>query len=427
MALTLTTDLSPVNGSYRHVIFRVVSKINGGDHPGSRPHANEDAILRALERKPHLTRQQISAVTGLSRSTVAEVVGRLLAAGALTKGRSPSTGRGRPPHVLRRADPPGLLLGLDFGHNHLTVAIGAPSGEILRERTVDASIDLMPASTLDLARQLATELLADEGSGLTEVASAAAGMPGPMSHDGVLQIPSLLGNGQITEPALALRAIFGFPVRTVNDTMLGAYGEMHAGAAVGVDHFLFVKASHGVGAAVVINGQLYQGSSGLAGEIGHTRVSGATGRCRCGNVGCLETMAGIEGLVRELPAPYGPHSLNSPSVGDPVVDRVVTDAGRSVGATLAPICNALNPSLIVTGGVLGSGHAEAFVKGVRETIDRLAQPAIARTVEVVPAALGIRAEAVGAVLLARREALAGATTRLSSDDPGAEDDQVDQP
>lgn len=74
---------------------------------------------------------------------------------------------------------------------------------------------------------------------------------------------------------------------------------------------------------------------------------------------------------------------------------------------MAPICNVLNPSLVVTGGVLGSGQAEAFVKGVREAIDQFAQPAIARTVEVVPAALGVRAEIVGAVLLARRAALSG--------------------
>lgn len=193
----------------------------------------------------------------------------------------------------------------------------------------------------------------------------------------------------------------------MNDTVVGALGEMQRGTAAGVENFLFVKASHGVGAAVVVGGRLHRGRTGLAGEIGHTRVPGAAGRCRCGNVGCLETMAGVDGLSSELPAPYGRATLLSPSLTDPVVDQVVADAGHAVGSILAPICNALNPALIVTGGALGSGHPDAFTKGVREAVDRLAQPAIARTVEIVPAGLGLRAELVGAVLLARRQALAG--------------------
>ena len=337
---------------------------------------------------------------------MADVVGRLLADGVVSEGRAASGGRGRPAQLLRRADPEGLLLGLDFGHNHLSVGIGAPDGEILRERSVEASVDLDPRPTLELARSIALELLAEEGTDLGGVAHAAAGMPGPMSTDGVLQIPSLLGNGEVSEPGAELNELFGIPVTTLNDTVVGAFGEQQRGAAQGCPHFLFVKASHGVGAAVVIEGRLYRGSTGLAGEIGQTRFEGATAHCRCGNLARLETVAGIDGLVAELPAPYDRSSLLSPSTGDPVVDRVVADAGRAVGSVLAPICNALNPTMIVTGGSLGAGHAEAFTKGVRDSIDRLAQPAIARALQVGPAALGLRAELVGAVLLARRQALA---------------------
>lgn len=368
--------------------------------------ASEASILQEIDKNIALTRQELSGLTGLSRSTVAETVTRLLEQGLLAESRSASAGRGRPAQRLRRADPGGLLLGLDFGHEHLGVGVGSPDGVVLREKDVSASVDQEPWETMRLAREIALELLAHEGTDLSGVAHAVAGMPGPMNDEGVLQIPSLLGNGEITEPAVALTSLFEIPVLTVNDTALGAYGEMHAGAATDVNTFLFIKASHGVGAAVVIDGKLHTGATGLAGEIGHTRVAGATQRCRCGNVGCLETMAGIDGLVAELPAPYGSESLSSPSTGDAVVDRVITDAGRAVGGALAGICNALNPSLIVTGGVLGSTHGAAFTKGVREAIDRLAQPAIAQAVTVVPATLGLRAEIVGSILLARRAALA---------------------
>ena len=218
---------------------------------------------------------------------MADVVGRLLADGVVSEGRAASGGRGRPAQLLRRADPEGLLLGLDFGHNHLSVGIGAPD---------------------------------------------------------VLQIPSLLGNGEVSEPGAELNELFGIPVTTLNDTVVGAFGEQQRGAAQGCPHFLFVKASHGVGAAVVIEGRLYRGSTGLAGEIGHTRFEGATAHCRCGNLACLETVAGIDGLVAELPAPYDRSSLLSPSTGDPVVDRVVADAGRAVGSVLAPPPWACAPS-----------------------------------------------------------------------------------
>lgn len=364
---------------------------------------NASAILRILDGQGQLTRQQIGDRTGLSRSTVADVVSRLLDAGDLVEGRGPNRGRGRPARLLRRADPEGLLVGLDFGHNHLSVAVASPRGQILHEASEQASVDTDPVPTLELARSVATELLAREGAGLRDVAQVAAGMPGPLDHDGVVQIPSMLGNGQITRPAHVLGEIFDRPVTVVNDTVVGALGEQTEGAAQGVGDVIFVKASHGVGAAVVIGGTVRRGGTGLAGEIGHTRVTGATGRCRCGNVGCLETIAGLDGLVAELPAPYDARSLLAP--GDPVVDRVVADAGRAVGATLAPVCNALNPSLVVTGGLLGAVHAEQFTKGVREALDRIAQPTIARALEVVPAALGVRAELVGAVALARRHAL----------------------
>ena len=371
-----------------------------------RTRGSEADILRVLDKKTQVSRQQLSDLTGLSRSTVAEAVARLIEAGLVAESRPSTGGRGRPAQLLRRADPQGLLLGLDFGHNHVAVALGAPSGEILRERSVEASVDDDPAGTLQAAREVALALLAEEGTDLSGVAQAAAGMPGPLSAQGVVQIPSLLANGEIMEPSRTLTELLGIPVPTFNDTVLGAYGEMFAGAAVGVEDFIFVKASHGVGAAVVLGGRIHRGADGLAGEIGHTRVPDATARCRCGNRGCMETVAGVDGLVAELPSPYGPESLSRPSVGDPVVDRVVTDGGRAVGSILAPICTALNPTLVVTGGVLGSGHGHAFVKGVRGAIDQFAQPAVARSVEVVPAALGTRAELVGSILLARREALA---------------------
>ena len=395
---TLLPELSLVHSRNQCVIFRDVDETsvrNGSDA----------LILRTIDEKGQLTRQELGDLTSLSRSTVAESVARLVGAGLLSTGKAPAQGRGRPAQLVRRADPPGFLLGLDFGHRHLTVGLGDPAGELLHEHTEVADIDVRPVETFELAHELAISLLAREGGTLADVTAVAAGIPGPMSKDGVLQIPSLLGHGQITRPGDDLERIFGLPVPSVNDTVLGAIGELRHGAARGYEDVIYVKASHGVGGAVVLGGQIYSGSVGLAGEIGHTTVTGAEGRCRCGNIGCLETTAGLDAVLAELPPLYGRDALDVPRVDDPYLDRVVADAGRAVGLTLAPVCNALNPALVVTGGLLGGIHGEAFTKGVREAIDGTAQPAIARAVTVVPGELGLRAEVLGALTLARRHAL----------------------
>ncbi|WP_066637009.1 ROK family transcriptional regulator [Serinicoccus hydrothermalis] len=379
---------------------RVVSGGRGPRHRG-----NAAAVLRVVSDRDEVTRQEIARHTGLSRSTVADLVTRLLESGDLTEATQQPGGRGRPAQLVRRADPQGLLLGLDLGHNHVTVALGDASAAVLQEVTVDADLDRDPDATIDLTRDLALEVLAREGSSLSDVAAAVAGLPGPMSHAGVLSVPSMLGQGQMRDPGRRLSRVLGMPVPVTTDTVLGAVGELRSGAAMGVDDVIFVKASHGVGCALVLGGQIYRGSGGLAGEFGHTRVGDGAIRCRCGNLGCLETVAGLERVLAELPHPYTEAALTAEGVGDPVVSRVVTDAGRAVGSTLAPICNALNPALVVTGGGLGAVHAEAFGKGVREAIDRDAQPAIASALQVVPAQHGVRAERIGALLLARREAM----------------------
>ena len=146
-----------------------MDKITGVGTQGTagmrRTRGSEADILRVLDKKTQVSRQQLSDLTGLSRSTVAEAVARLIEAGLVAESRPSTGGRGRPAQLLRRADPQGLLLGLDFGHNHVAVALGAPSGEILRERSVEASVDADPAGTLQTAREvaLARKSCADKG------------------------------------------------------------------------------------------------------------------------------------------------------------------------------------------------------------------------------------------------------------------------
>jgi predicted NBD/HSP70 family sugar kinase len=190
---------------------------------------------------------------------------------------------------------------------------------------------------------------------------------------------------------------------------MGAQGELVFGSARGSEHFIYVQASHGVGAGLILNGQSYRGTVGISGEIGHIQLPGATGLCRCGNHGCLETVVSVREVARQL-AQIGlavsaddQHPSLSAMADDPTGRRVLTAAGRTLGRVLADVCNTLNPELLVIGGQLATGGAPVL-QGVRESIDQYALPAISQATTVRSAQLGIRSEVMGAVARAIEQA-----------------------
>src|SRR5262249_50824633 len=176
------------------------------------------------------------------------------------------------------------------------------------------------------------------------------------------------------------------PVVVDNEGNLAARGGMPYGAAIGLRNLIYVKASTGIGTGLVLDGRLYRGETGMAGELGHvqTEISGAV--CRCGNRGCLETLVAVPHLLASLQ-----HMHREPLTIDDVLElvvagdvsarRVITDAGRAIGRALADLCNLLNPGMLVVGGEL-AGSGNAFTSGIREAIDRYTQPAIAEAVAI---------------------------------------------
>jgi len=201
----------------------------------------------------------------------------------------------------------------------------------------------------------------------------------------------------------ALSRCLGLRVQVDNDANLGALAEASFGAGRGLADIVYVRLGSGVGAGVVVGGRLHHGASGLAGEIGHVQVRADGEVCRCGNRGCLETIAS-EGPIRALLGPARGHDvtrrelLDLVASGDLGAVRVVNDAGLAIGRVLADLCNALNPGAIVVGGELGEA-GEPLLGGIREAVQRFALPGAAGAVRVVPGELGERAEVLGALAL----------------------------
>ena len=156
--------------------------------------------------------------------------------------------------------------------------------------------------------------------------------------------------------------------------------------------------SEGVGASLVLNGAAYHGAIGLAGEIGHTQLDEQGIWCRCGNRGCLETVVSTDVIHERMRGHRGPAHADFPLPRRrrPVLARIVTEAGRTLGRVLADVCNWLNPAGIVLGGELGTAGRAAGRRGP-ESINRHAQPPMADAVEIRTAQLGLRSELLGAM------------------------------
>lgn len=367
-------------------------------------------LLQIIRAHGPLTRPEVARLTGMSVSGIRPSVAALIADGQLVERPGESSGRGRPGNVLVPALPEGIVLGLDFGHAHVSVAVADLGGEHLVHERRDMDVDHHAGDALDTAATLARRLLRRSSHRVADVRRVVAGVPGPVDLDGRIRsstiVPSWWQLPIGDEVARRLR-LDRAAVEVANDAQLGALGEHRRGAAEGCADFVYVKASHGLGAGLVLGGEIYRGGRGLAGEIGHAVVEPDGALCRCGSRGCLETVVAIQRVREQVRFVAGADAELRDAVADhPAARRIVLDAGRTLGRALADLCNLLDPQRLVLGGELAAA-GEPLVAGVAESIRRYAQPAVGDT-EVVLSALGEQAQVVGATALAADRARAAA-------------------
>src|SRR3712207_2359590 len=256
-------------------------------------------LLDLIRVTAPVTRADLAGRSGLSRSAVAAAVQRLLDDGLVTESTTAIAGPGRPASLLRPSVPDGSLVGIDFGHNHVAVAVADPHGTVLAERREQLDVDAHFAESLETAARLFESELAAAGVDRSGVRAVVAAIPGPLdARDGRVQSATILSSWVDVAAAEVLSERLRCDVHLGNDAELGALGELTFGAGRGVADLLYVKASDGIGAGLVLGGRLYRGATGIAGEIGHTQLDEAGDQCRCGQRGCLETVISTP-LVRQ--------------------------------------------------------------------------------------------------------------------------------
>ncbi|MGW1888995.1 ROK family protein [Streptomyces sp. NPDC002004] len=373
--------------------------------------ASAGDLLHLVRSGRATTRGAIQQVTGLSRATVGQRLDRLFRAGWLREGAAgpvDSPLGGRPAVHLEFDDAHAVVLAADLDTRHARAALLTLTGDLLAEHAGPLLVEDGPEAVLGELGQWFGALLNETGRAPDTVCGIGLAVPGPVdSASGrVVQPPIMPGWDGYDIRGRVRRAFAGHtrgartevPVFVDNDANLMAYGEQRTGFP-GCAAFALVKVSTGIGAGVVVDGAIYRGIDGGAGDIGHIRVpEGAGALCRCGAYGCLAAVASGRALARRLteagvPAASGSDVRGLLAAGHPEAVRLAREAGRTVGEVLATVVTLLNPGVLMIAGDLAG---TPFLTGVRELLYQRALPRSTAHLEVVTSRLGERAGLIGA-------------------------------
>jgi len=358
-----------------------------------------EKVTSLLRARGVLARSDLARLTKLPRAAVADLLSSL-AADRVVEECPPPAGEsrsGRPSPHYRLVVPAGLLAGLAIGADGIRALVTDLAGVELHRAFRPVRLTLNARPDVRAAGELVRGLLLSNGRDPGELRAAAISVPAPV-HPGTGRfgprgvLPMFAG----FSPAEEVSAVLGVPVTAGNNAHLAALGETRRGAARGARDVLYLRADQYTGAGIVAGGRMYRGAIGYAGEVGHLNVREVGPLCICGSRGCLSTYLSPRYFLPLGGAPGEERLLDLVASGDRPARRALLDAGRLIGRTVAPLCDALNPSVVVVGGrFLEAGSS--VVDGIRESLQRHCAPAAAAALTVRPAELGADVELLGAV------------------------------
>jgi glucokinase-like ROK family protein len=353
----------------------------------------------------------------LTRAAISAIMDDLLAIGVVreTEGHYPS---GRKPIVLEIDPARGRVVGVDMGASHLNILLADYAAHETAEMQMRLDINRGPHVCLAQTDELVRKLLKENGLTLRDIAAIGVGVPGPIvAEAGMVSGPPIMPGWDGYPIRDHLKDAWGCPVALNNDAELGAVGEWAYGAGRGERNLAYIKVGTGVGAGLLLEGQLYRGATGSAGEIGHITIDENGPLCTCGNRGCLEAFAGGSAIARrasesvrrgqrtQLAEVVDNPDFSAIDVmmvarrGDLVAQRIVSEAGTHLGTAIASMVNLFNPSMVVIGGSI-SQIGDLLLEPIRAAVlKRSLQPA-SRAVRISAALLGRRSCAMGAVVQA---------------------------
>jgi glucokinase-like ROK family protein len=369
---------------------------------------NKQRVLRLIRSVGPISRADAAEQTGLTRPTISAVVSELLEEGWVEEMGTGESSGGRPPILLRFNPRARFVIGAELSAGHVRAVLSDLAGTVMRRvkyrvETSDPEVEL---DRLEMAvRELLAHLagmarpvpVAGVGVGITGMVDPRAGIWRYSPHFDVQDLPVV----SRLEERLVL------PVWIENDARAMAWGDHSFGAGRGVDDVAYIRVGVGIGAGLIIGGELYGGAHEGAGEIGHMLVEGDGPRCRCGSYGCLETMASATAIARravkrinqgqpsrivemvggDLDQVIGTTVIEAANDGDSLARETLAEAGRYLGLAVGGLINLLNPSMVIVGGgtAVAGNH---LVLPLREAALSRALPALRERVQILQTPLG---------------------------------------
>jgi N-acetylglucosamine repressor len=353
---------------------------------------NQQLVLRLIQSRGPLARRDIARLSGLSPASVTGITGELIDSGlVMESGEIESTERAGRPAILLGLNPEaGFVVGISLGMHKFTAVLTDLDANILLSevhamplsRSTPAVYD--PQSIIQAVIEAVHNLLDQSQIDPRRLMGIGIGINGIVDYEAGISIFAPHYNWHNVPLAKPIAEHFDVPVHLENDARTLTIAEQLFGVGRDVDHFVAVAVGFGIGAGVVANGQVYRGGSGGAGEFGHIVVQENGPPCFCGKHGCIESLASVPAIFRELElalengepsvlADVKPLTIEAVTSAvaerDPVTCRVVAEAGRWLGQGMAMVVNVLNPELFIINGeavTLGTCYLEPMEEAMRD-------------------------------------------------------------
>lgn len=390
-------------------------------------HLNTLEILQLIRTAGFISRSQVVQNTGTSPFLVSKVCDTLLAAGFITEaGQGDSTG-GRRPALLSLRPGLGRVIGVHLGRVNVRVAIADFSGNLIEYVKDQSRADKGPEVAMRHVMELIDRILEKSGVASSDLNGIGIGVSGVLERStGVILFWPKLPLWVNVPVRKILEERYNTLVELEDTSRTQAFAEYRLGGADSAKHFIYIALGAGVGAALLLNGQLYSGAGGFAGEFGHITVSEAGPLCSCGNRGCLETMVSASSLIRKarqgltaglsntlMEIAQGDVEKVSVEMlgqaarkGDRFALRILTEAGAHIGRGIVGLINLLNPELIVMGAGVASAVGDLILPEIEAVVrDRAIIQAVDQ-VQIRISRLQEKDWALGATFLVTQKALA---------------------
>lgn len=377
--------------------------------------------MRALRKRGHTSRAEVSNITGWSRAKASQEVNGLIEKGYLVEAGNGISKGGRKPRLLRLNNHLGYVVGIDIGATSLEIALADINGSILEHVAEPADVRCPPEDLLGRCSVLILEMVVARGIRPEQILGIGVGVPGPVDFArGILVAPPLMPDWENYPIRDFFKETFSSAFVVVdNDVNIMALGEQRYGDAANLDHFLVIKIGTGIGCGIMASGKIHRGSNGCAGDIGHICVDKQGPICRCGNRGCLEAMAagpaiaenamqavrdGKSELLRKMMESNGgvltPEDVNAACrEGDEAALEIIRSSGQMIGDVLAGLVNFFNPSHIFIGGGIANFGNHLLI-AIKRAVLRRSLPLATTNLAINFSRIGSDAGVVGAIMLA---------------------------